>query len=103
LEVEIRYAGDLILRVSDNGVGIDPIVVDRVKDTHFGLRGMRERADRIGSKLTFVSSPNAGTEVRLLVPGAIIFRPLVFKGGYRTGFGSSLGGRAAPSRPAITF
>jgi nitrate/nitrite-specific signal transduction histidine kinase len=35
---------------------------------------MRERAARIGSKLTVVSAPNAGTEVALIVPGSVIFR-----------------------------
>jgi len=35
---------------------------------------MRERAARIGAKLTLVSSQNAGTEMTLLVPGRAIFR-----------------------------
>jgi signal transduction histidine kinase len=52
LEVEFRYAHDLTLRVSDNGVGIDPVIADRGKNGHFGLQGMRERAARIGGKLT---------------------------------------------------
>jgi signal transduction histidine kinase len=74
LEVELRYARDLTLRVDDNGTGIDPAVVDRGKDGHFGLQGMRERAARIGGKLTLRSSAISGTEIRLIVPGGIIFR-----------------------------
>jgi len=74
LEVEIMYARDLNLRVIDNGIGIDPAIADRGKDGHFGLQGMRERAARIGGKLTLVSSLNSGTEIRLIVPGAIIFQ-----------------------------
>jgi len=74
LEVELRYARDLTLRVDDNGTGIDPAVVDRGKDGHFGLQGMRERASRIGGKLTLRSSSNSGTEIKLIVPGGIIFR-----------------------------
>jgi hypothetical protein len=35
---------------------------------------MRERAARIHSKLTIVSSANAGTEVVLVVPGNIVYR-----------------------------
>jgi len=31
------------------------------------------RAARMGSKLIMVSSPNAGTEVTLVVPGCIVF------------------------------
>jgi signal transduction histidine kinase/ligand-binding sensor domain-containing protein len=74
LELELKYAQDLSLRVSDNGVGIDPSMLDRGKEGHFGLQGMRERAARIGAKLTFVSSPASGTEITLVVPGNIIFR-----------------------------
>jgi hypothetical protein len=74
LEVELRYANDLLLRVSDNGTGIDPAIADRGKDGHFGLQGMRERATRIGGKLTLGSSSNSGTEIKLVVPGSIIFR-----------------------------
>jgi signal transduction histidine kinase len=74
LEVELRYAHDLALRVSDNGIGIDPVTADRGKDGHFGLQGMRERAARIGGNLTLGSSSNSGTEIDLVVPGDIIFR-----------------------------
>jgi signal transduction histidine kinase/ligand-binding sensor domain-containing protein len=74
LEVELRYAHDLTLRVSDNGTGIDPAVADRGKDGHFGLQGMRERTARIGGNLTLGSSSNSGTEIKLTVPGGIIFR-----------------------------
>jgi signal transduction histidine kinase len=35
---------------------------------------MRERAARIGGKLTLGSSSRSGTEIRLTVPGGIIFR-----------------------------
>jgi signal transduction histidine kinase/ligand-binding sensor domain-containing protein len=73
LEVELRYANDLALRVSDNGTGIDPAIADTGKDGHFGLQGMRERAARIGGKLTIVSSANSGTEIKLIVPGGTIF------------------------------
>src|SRR3977135_2636082 len=74
LEVELRYARDLTLRVGDNGTGIDPAIADRGKDGHFGLQGMRERAARIGGKLTLGSSSSSGTEIKLIVPGGIIFR-----------------------------
>ena len=76
LEVELRYAKGLTLRVSDNGMGIDPAIADMGKDGHFGLQGMRERSARIGGKLTLVSSSNSGTEVKLIVPGGIIFQKM---------------------------
>jgi signal transduction histidine kinase len=77
LEVELTYSQDLSLRVADNGVGIDSEVADRGKDGHFGLQGMRERAVRIGGKLMLVSSPICGTEIKLIVPGGIIFQKIM--------------------------
>jgi signal transduction histidine kinase len=77
LEVELRYTNDLTLRVADDGTGIDPAIVDRGKDGHFGLQGIRERAARIGGKLTLGSSSNSGTEIKLKVPGGMIFRKVM--------------------------
>jgi signal transduction histidine kinase len=74
LEVGLTYANDLTLRVSDNGKGIDPDVVANGKKGHFGITSMRERAERIGGKLTIVSSASSGTEIMLVVPGRTIFR-----------------------------
>jgi signal transduction histidine kinase len=74
LELELRYARDLTLRVEDNGAGFDPAIADGKKEGHFGLQGMRERAARIGGKLTLGSSSNSGTKIKLIVPGGIIFR-----------------------------
>jgi signal transduction histidine kinase len=62
LDVELKYAQDLTMSVRDNGIGIDPAVVDSGKHGHYGLKGMRERTARIGGKLTLVSSANVGTE-----------------------------------------
>ncbi len=77
LEVELRYASDLALRVSDNGTGIDPAISERGKDGHFGLQGMWERAARIGGHLMLASSSSSGTEIKLIVPGGIIFRKMM--------------------------
>jgi len=74
LEIALTYAHDLTLRVSDNGRGIEAAVLTEGKQGHFGLQGMRERARRIGSKLTLVSTPDSGTEMTLVVPGNVIFR-----------------------------
>jgi signal transduction histidine kinase len=74
LEVELRYAHDLALPVNDNGMGIDPAIANGGKDGPFGLQGMRERAARIGGDLTLGSSSNSGTEIKLVVPGDIVFR-----------------------------
>jgi ligand-binding sensor domain-containing protein/signal transduction histidine kinase len=73
-DVRLKYGPELTLSVSDDGAGIDPEVVENGKEGHFGLRGMRERAERIGSELTFASSPGSGTAITLIVPGRIAFR-----------------------------
>lgn len=73
LEVTIDFGHDLTLSVSDNGVGIDSEIIEKGKDGHFGLHGMKERAERIGSKLSLISSPDAGTTVTVIVPGRIAF------------------------------
>jgi len=74
LEVTLEYAQDLVLRIGDNGSGIESEVVEQGKEGHFGLRGMRERAERIASKLTLVSSRDSGTVITLVVPGRVGFR-----------------------------
>src|SRR3984885_6403885 len=74
LEVELGYADDLTLLVSDNGTGIHPAIADKGRVGHFGLQGMRERAARIEGKLTLRSSTSAGTEIKLVVPGDVVFR-----------------------------
>jgi signal transduction histidine kinase len=73
LEIELRYSRDLTLCVNDNGTGFDLEIADEGKDRHFGLQGMQERAARISAKLALATSA-FGTEIKLIVPGRIIFR-----------------------------
>jgi signal transduction histidine kinase/ligand-binding sensor domain-containing protein len=74
LQVELRYANDLTVIITDNGVGIDPSLLEHGRAKHFGLQGMRERAARIRGKLSIVSSADTGTEVVLNVPGSVVYR-----------------------------
>jgi signal transduction histidine kinase/streptogramin lyase len=64
---------ELRLQVCDNGRGIDPSILQSGRDGHWGLTGMRERAERAGAKLKVLSSPEHGTEVDLRVPGRVAF------------------------------
>jgi signal transduction histidine kinase len=74
IEVEIENtATHLRLVVRDDGAGLDPRVLQSGREGHWGLRGMRERAERIGSALRLRSRPGAGTEIDLTVPAAIAF------------------------------
>jgi len=74
VDVVLSYADDLSLEIRDNGVGIDSAVATAGRDGHYGLKGMRERASRIGARLTVASSAGSGTEVRVVVPGRVVFR-----------------------------
>ena len=56
LNVKLTYSRDLALRVRDNGIGIAQEVIVRGKEGHYGVRGMRERAEHIGARLHFVST-----------------------------------------------
>jgi signal transduction histidine kinase/ligand-binding sensor domain-containing protein len=78
IEAEIRYQDSTFrLRFRDDGRGIDPMVLkEGGKLGHWGLRGMQERADRIGAHLDFWSEPGKGTEVQLLVPASIAYESL---------------------------
>lgn len=58
----------LTVRICDNGCGIDPRVLKKGRDGHWGLATMRERAATIGGLLKIVSSATGGTEVQLSIP-----------------------------------
>ena len=68
-QVKVQLSFDIQrvqLSVRDNGTGFD--VSAGEKNGHFGLLGMRERAERIGGTLNILSSPGSGTEVVVEVP-----------------------------------
>ncbi|HEY4045624.1 MAG TPA: two-component regulator propeller domain-containing protein [Acidobacteriaceae bacterium] len=84
IEVEIEYdARQLRVKVCDDGCGVEQSVLDRGREGHWGLTGMRERADSVGAKLRLLSSSNAGTEVDLTVPGHIAYEAFA-KNGFAT-------------------
>jgi signal transduction histidine kinase len=68
VELELEYSdSDLRMRICDNGCGIDPQVLEKGRDGHWGLAGMRERATKIGGLLK-ISSSATGTEIELSLP-----------------------------------
>jgi len=75
IEAEIRYDDrELRVRIRDDGKGIDPQVLKTGGSAgHWGLRGVRERAQQIGARLDFWSEAGAGTEVELTVPAVIAY------------------------------
>jgi len=76
IEAEITYdRRQFRLRIRDDGKGIDPkILQEGGRPDHFGLPGMRERADRIDAQLNLWSGADTGTEVELLVPATTAYR-----------------------------
>ncbi len=62
-----RFAADgLEVTVTDDGTGFD--VAKEPPKGHYGLYGMRERAQRIGAKLVIESNPGTGTTIHIHIP-----------------------------------
>jgi signal transduction histidine kinase len=75
IEAEVRYGDEMFrLRIRDDGKGIHPSVLKEGGSAgHWGLRGIRERAKRIGAQVDFWSEAGAGTEVQVVVPASIAY------------------------------
>jgi signal transduction histidine kinase len=75
VELEITYdPRQFRLRIRDDGRGIDPEILDQGgRSDHWGLQGMRERAQKIGAELKLWSRPGAGTEAELTIPAAAAY------------------------------
>jgi signal transduction histidine kinase len=75
IEAEVRYGERLLrLRIRDDGRGMDPkLLEDGGVAGHYGLRGMRERAQRMGARLDLWTEAGAGTEIQLMVPASVAY------------------------------
>lgn len=70
-----RFVGS----VADNGDGIDEMVlVQRPKEGHWGVHGMRERAAKIGARFAIGRRQSAGTQVLLVVSASRAYAPHFF-------------------------
>ena len=74
IEVEIIYKEPLLLRVRDHGIGIPPEFLNDGRGGHYGLAGMRERAEAIGAELTIRGGKDGGTEIDLSVPAHVAYK-----------------------------
>ncbi len=72
IRVEVDYASDGVrLEVEDDGVGIDPEILDRGdRPGHWGLAGMRERTEWMGGRFAIASRPGNGTTILAIVPAS---------------------------------
>lgn len=71
-EIEVRFTCGLktvVLAVADNGHGFDSVAQEsNIHAGHWGLRGMKERAQVIGARFECHSAPSKGTEVIVTLP-----------------------------------
>jgi signal transduction histidine kinase/ligand-binding sensor domain-containing protein len=75
IELEIEYGSkELSVFVRDDGSGIDPGVIATGTEGHWGITGMRERAQRMRGFLKIRSRAGAGSEVELRIPAHIAFQ-----------------------------
>lgn len=67
VQVQLRSDGRLVrLEVSDDGSGIDASELEA--GLHFGLVGMRERAEALGGRLEVESHLGQGTRIAIELP-----------------------------------
>lgn len=75
IEAEILYGDHQFrVRVRDDGRGMPPQMLEKAgRAGHWGLTGIRERAQKIGATLDFWSEVGAGTEMQLTVPASTAY------------------------------
>ena len=69
--VTLSYSGsDVTVQVTDDGAGFDMTATTASAEAngHFGLVGMRERAEAVGGTLVLTSAPGSGTTVQAMIP-----------------------------------
>jgi signal transduction histidine kinase/ligand-binding sensor domain-containing protein len=72
--VEISHGSDQFsVRFRDNGCGITDDIANCGKVGHWGLAGMRERAQRISGTLVMHGKEGVGTEVELKIPASAAY------------------------------
>ena len=75
IEVAMQYAArDFRLVGGDDGIGIKPQIVQSGREKHWGLSGMKERAEKIGAQFKVLSRAETGTEIELAVPNHVAFK-----------------------------
>ncbi|HEX5431033.1 MAG TPA: histidine kinase, partial [Bryobacteraceae bacterium] len=69
IQIELAAKERLLhLRIKDDGQGFEPSSAFSVLGGHFGILGMRERAERMGGEFALSSRPGTGTELQITVP-----------------------------------
>jgi len=75
IHVLLSYGERLLqIRVQDNGRGIDEETLNLGRPGHYGIIGMKERAERLGGSISIGSRVGKGTEVTLTVPAHPLYQ-----------------------------
>jgi len=61
-----KMDGSILFEIQDNGVGLDALQAGA--NSGLGIKGMKERADQIGARLTLQNIPERGTLLKIEVP-----------------------------------
>jgi signal transduction histidine kinase len=69
IEIEVLFRiGGLMLTIRDDGCGFQVPSPNALPAAHFGMRGMLERAQKVGGRLVLESEPGTGTFVSVRMP-----------------------------------
>jgi signal transduction histidine kinase len=87
-------ARTLSLEIRDDGKGFVPGAQAGVREHHFGIASMRDRAARLGARFLLESEPDGGTRILVTIPLAVVGDPDVVE---RDGGDQAAGAAAALS------
>jgi signal transduction histidine kinase len=62
----ITTPGGCEATLRDNGVGFDPAATEG--SSHYGLKGMRGRIEKLGGEIRLDTAPGKGTKIKITVP-----------------------------------
>lgn len=69
VNVELQFSPQkVVLQIKDNGKGFDLETCEGPNEGHFGLLGIRERAERMCGEANISSAPGSGTCIRVEIP-----------------------------------
>jgi signal transduction histidine kinase len=69
MDIQLRFSPEkVVMEIVDDGKGFDPNACLGPGDGHFGLLGIRERAERLNGRMEVISVPGKGTRIYVEVP-----------------------------------
>ena len=69
IKIQLEFSPQkVVLQIKDDGKGFTPETSPGPDEGHFGLLGIRERAERMGGRADISSMPGAGTCICVEIP-----------------------------------